>query len=299
MKKSDCQGEQELPDSATASSSQSRWKWWAKLFLGSAFVSILGRGFPADVVQFAEAAGQALGIVLAAAALAMVPTLLLFIVGKLNYRRFMVLMTICCAIAAMATLTVAIYEQGNGNAYATDDLSLPKSSHANFTDYGFVHHRDDENLFSVWFPKSWSMVPASHSETKLKIVSENGDGVDDLNIGVRPTPALKMTTPSEYAKSLANADAFVEKLQTRFADITLIEHGPTHVSSQPAYYYITGLTIRSFGLDFPTKQLQVFTLHNGLAYTITFRTAPERFEQLLPVYKIILGGFVLKPAPQG
>lgn len=175
------------------------------------------------------------------------------------------------------------------------ELPLPQTQQANFTDYGFIHHRDEDNFFSIWFPKSWAMVPTSHSETKLKIVSNDGAGVDDVNVVVMYSDELKKTTASQYAKTLTNADAYVERLKTYASDIALIEHGPTHLSSQPGYYYITTMTVRSFGFDIPNKQLQIHTLRDGYGYTITCRTEPERFDEMLPIFKLMLAGFVIKP----
>ena len=36
--------------------------------------------------------------------------------------------------------------------------------------------------FRPRFPKTWKKVPTSHSETRLKVVSDAGRGVDDFTI---------------------------------------------------------------------------------------------------------------------
>lgn len=46
----------------------------------------------------------------------------------------------------------------------------------------FVHYEDQAFRFSAWFPKTWKKVPTSHSETRLKVVSDAGRGVDDFTI---------------------------------------------------------------------------------------------------------------------
>lgn len=50
-----------------------------------------------------------------------------------------------------------------------------------------------------------------------------------------------------------------------------------------------------FEVDVPFKQIQVQTHRNGFAFTLTCRTEPERFDMMLPVFKLIMAGFVIKP----
>jgi hypothetical protein len=119
--------------------------------------------------------------------------------------------------------------------------------------------------------------------------------VDDYSVGVTYSEELKRKTPQEAVKAMPNADDYIRMLRSVFSDGRLIESGSTNLSSQPAKFYVTEMTVKSFGVDVPYKQLQVQTARNGNVYTLTCRTAPERFEKMLPVFKLIMAGFVIKP----
>jgi len=158
----------------------------------------------------------------------------------------------------------------------------------------FVQYRDERYRFSIHYPRSWSKVEATHAQTRLKAVSDGGSGSDDLSVVVTTIPGSESETPEEFLKSI-DAKAYLNYLRENVPDAKLKEYGPTRLSNQAAYYFITELTHRVLGIEVPMRQLQFQTVRKGNVYTITFRTDPEQFPGKLILFKLMAAGFVLWP----
>jgi PsbP len=158
----------------------------------------------------------------------------------------------------------------------------------------FVQYRDERYRFSIHYPRSWSKVEATHAQTRLKAVSDGGSGGDDLSVVVTTVPGSENETPEEFLKSI-DAKAYLNYLRENVPGAKLIEHGPTSLSNQAAYYFITDLTHRVLGMEVLMRQLQFQTVRKGNVYTITFRTDPEHFPGRSTLFKLITVGFVFWP----
>jgi hypothetical protein len=158
----------------------------------------------------------------------------------------------------------------------------------------FLQYRDERYRFSIHYPRSWSKVEATHAQTRLKAVSDGGSGGDDLSVVVTTVPGSENETPEEFLKSI-DAKAYLNYLRENVPGAKLMEHGPTSLSNQAAYYFITDLTHRVLGVEVPMRQLQFLTVRKGNVYTITFRTGPEHFPVRSTLFKLITAGFVLWP----
>lgn len=158
----------------------------------------------------------------------------------------------------------------------------------------FVQYRDERYRFSIHYPRSWSKVDATHAQTRLKVVSDGGSGGDDLSVVVTTVPGAEDETPEEFLKSI-DAKAYLSYLRENVPGAKLMEHGPTSLSNQAAYYFVTNLTHRVLGIEVPMRQLQFQTVCKGNVITITFRTDPEHFPEKFTLFKLITAGFVLWP----
>lgn len=162
----------------------------------------------------------------------------------------------------------------------------------------FAQYQDQEYRFSIRYPRSWARTEATHAQTRFKVVSDGGAGADDLSVVVTTVPGSKNITPEEFLKSM-NAEAYLAYVQQNVPGAKLIEHGPTTLSNQAAYYFVTDLTHRVLGLEAPMRQIQVQTVRNRNVYTITFRTDPGHLPESLKEFVLITAGFVLWPDPPG
>lgn len=158
----------------------------------------------------------------------------------------------------------------------------------------FDQYRDERYRFSIHYPHSWSKVEATHVQTRLKVVSDGGSGGDDLSVVVTTVPGAENETPEEFLKSI-DAKAYLSYLRENVPGAKLMEHGPTSLSNQAAYYFVTDLTHRVLGIEVPMRQLQFQTVRKGNVYTITFRTDPKQFPGKFKLFKLITAGFVLWP----
>lgn len=158
----------------------------------------------------------------------------------------------------------------------------------------FVQYRDERYRFSIHYPRSWSKVEATHAQTRFKAVSDGGLGGDDLSVVVTTVPGAENETPEDFLKSI-DAKAYLSYLRENVPGAKLMEHGPTSLSNQAAYYFVTDLTHRVLGVEVPMRQLQFQTVRKGNVYTITFRTDPEHFPGKATLFKLITAGFVFWP----
>ncbi len=161
----------------------------------------------------------------------------------------------------------------------------------------FLQYRDEEFRFSIHYPRSWARIEATHAQTRFKAVSDGGAGTDDLSVVVTTLPRSEEDfTPEEFLKSI-DAQAYLKYVRQNVPGAELIEHGPTTLSNQSAYYFVIQLTHRALGIEMPMRQIQVQTARKRNVYTITFRTDPERFQRSLTLFEAITFGFVLWPEP--
>lgn len=162
----------------------------------------------------------------------------------------------------------------------------------------FVQYRDEQYRFSIHYPRSWSKVEATHAQTRLKVVSDHGSGGDDLSVVVNALPNSQKMTPEEFLK-LMDAKEYLGYLRKSVPSAKLIKHGPTSLSNQAAYYFITDLTHQVLGIEVPMRQIQVQTVRHSNVYTITFRTDPGSPPANFTVFELITAGFVLWPEMPG
>ncbi len=182
------------------------------------------------------------------------------------------------------------------NAIAILIILFPTASYPSEPDArNFDVYRNAEYQFSFWYPKSWAPVPVTHGETRIKVVSNQGKGGDDCNVVAISRDMFKGLTPEEYIKDMNSLDLEV-MYREQYPDYKIIERGRSNLSNHDAHYMISIMTMRMFGISVPNKQLQVSTVDNGVQYIITCRTEPDRFDEMLSVFKIIMAGFVIKPS---
>lgn len=157
----------------------------------------------------------------------------------------------------------------------------------------FAVYRDDMNKFIFQYPKTWSPVSTTHKGTKIKVVNENGFGDCDCGVNVKYDESFKNIPPTEFVASMSKEDVEAV-LRLTISDATVIESGKTYLSNQEAFYTITKFTFRSFGIEVPTKMLQIQTLKNGYIYTVACRTSQERYDEMFPFFQAIIAGFLIK-----
>jgi len=177
-------------------------------------------------------------------------------------------------------------------------LLVPSVAQSSITAADFEVYRDDEYGFTFWYPKTWLSVPTTHSRTRIKVVSDNGLGEEDCICGVHFSEAIKDMSPKEFIASVSKPEAILalqRQMSEIFADYELLEHHTTKLSNQDASYTVSRATSESMGWSIPMQMLQVGTMRRGYVYTLTCRTAPEKFEEYKPFFELILWGFILHP----
>jgi hypothetical protein len=154
-------------------------------------------------------------------------------------------------------------------------------------------YRDKKYKFTLQYPSTWAVEPATHENTKFRLVSDNGSGPDDFIVNVQYIEAIKNTSTKEVVASL-DPQVLVNGLRNTMPDIKLINSGKSHLSQLGAVFYVAEFTYRTFGVEAPMKMLQIQTFKNGYLYILGFRSPSERFNDMLPIFQNIAAGFIIQ-----
>jgi hypothetical protein len=84
-------------------------------------------------------------------------------------------------------------------------------------------------------------------------------------------------------------------LRSSIPDATIIKNGRTFLSNQEAIYHIVKFTFRSFGLEVPIKMIMIQTVKREYVYTVSCRTSSDRFDEMMPMFQLIIAGFIFQP----
>jgi len=117
----------------------------------------------------------------------------------------------------------------------------------------------------------------------IKIVSQNGQGMESCNVNVRIVPELKNSTTSSVVRSMnsQNVLVYIKELQNSgYRNISDAEKGITQLSNKEAFYIIMRYTIGIVDIEIPTKSIVITTTRKDTVYSIALATLePERFSQ--------------------
>jgi len=153
-------------------------------------------------------------------------------------------------------------------------------------------YRDGENGFILTYPNTWSSVPTTYERTRIKIVSERGEGAEDCVVNVQPVPGGDGVTLEQYMKNLPNtAQQREQQLQKAIPGAKVLMSTDTHIANQAARLDVIAFTVRSVGIEAPVRMLLVQTFHAGKVYSVGCRSSPETLDKNMPVFQIIFAGF--------
>jgi len=162
------------------------------------------------------------------------------------------------------------------------------------TSKDFTVFRSKEDGFIFQYPKTWSKVPATHSNTKIKIVSKNGNGGEDCSVNVQQyNQQFANTSTKEFVRLIGNVEKYQAGIRKSMPDAVVVDSGTTSISNQDAFYAATTFTFKSVGVEIPFKMFTVVTLKKGRVYTVACRAAPEDFDRNMPMFQLVFSGFVL------
>lgn len=154
-------------------------------------------------------------------------------------------------------------------------------------------YRDKKYMFMLQYPSTWAVEPATHENTKFRLVSNNGSGQDDFIVNVQYIEAIKNVSTKEAVASI-NPQDLVNGLRNTMPDIKLINGGKSYLSQLEAVFYVAEFTYRTFGVEVPMKMLQIQTIKKGYVYVLGFRCPSERFNDMFPIFQNIAAGFIIQ-----
>ena len=157
----------------------------------------------------------------------------------------------------------------------------------------FQVFRDDEFRLTVACPKSWKKIATADAQSRIRVISEEGLGGDDLHVTVLSNDMFRKLTPSDYVKRVSTpqmTDGLVKGLQQKFATAKLVSSGKMRLSDQDAFFFTCDVTLKG-APDFVMRQIQVSTLKGGTVYYVTCRTGRDDFDKRMPLFKRIIDRF--------
>jgi hypothetical protein len=123
---------------------------------------------------------------------------------------------------------------------------------------------------------------------RIKIASENGNGLQDCAVYVRSSK-----TPKVFLRLATNVKALEKGFRKTLPDAKIVEKGTTSLCDQSAVYYIMDFTSGDNGMAIPVRTYTVHAADGNTIYTITCRARKDRFDESMPDFKRILSGFVI------
>lgn len=136
--------------------------------------------------------------------------------------------------------------------------------------------------FTLEYPSNWT------KQESLAFISPQG-GIGNLSpevitIGAQVLPTSDFSLDTYTNLSLSQAQ---ESLQ----DFKLLNSSSTTLAGLPAHMITYSYTEQ---MGTPLQSLQVWTIKDGIVYTVTYGGTPEEFESSLPVLQSVLDTFRLE-----
>jgi len=157
----------------------------------------------------------------------------------------------------------------------------------------FITYRDQESKFISQYPNTWTQVPSTHERTRIKIVSENGNGGQDCAVNVQYEEKSKGISPKEFLRSAPSVQEFENGLRKALPDAKVLKRAATNLSNQDAIYYIVDFTIKSVAIEAPIRMYMVQTAKNGNIYTLSCRAGQQEFDERIAEFELIFAGFLI------
>jgi len=157
-------------------------------------------------------------------------------------------------------------------------------------------YRDDKFPFSMFYPKDWIKVTPSHTQTRLKVVSTEGQGYTDFNINVIYVKALETTSPANHVKFLVSRpDLINSMIKTGNPNARVLSRGATYLNNRDSFFIKSEGTFRNLDEAVDMVLYQLISLYEGNVYTLTFRAAKEDFDKDFPTFKAMAASFTIRP----
>lgn len=160
----------------------------------------------------------------------------------------------------------------------------------------YTVYRDGKYPFSLFYPKDWTQLQATHALTRFKAAKEDGIYMTDFNINVNYVEATKNVTPESYVKGFIDNPQLIDAM-VKQANPTakVVSRGRTYVSNREAYFSKSEGTYRVLDEAYKITVYQIMTISEGNIYTLTFRSLTDEFEENFPIFKFIAASFVIRP----
>lgn len=155
-------------------------------------------------------------------------------------------------------------------------------------------YRDEATGFVLTYPDDWSQVPSTHQKTRIKIVSNRGNGLEDCSVNVQIVEGANSLTPQESASQFLDGPTYQQMLRKSLPDLVVEKSGRTFISNQDAAYYQSRFTFRSVGIEVPMKMMQIQIASKGKIFTVSCRAGAAEFEKKLPKFQLVFAGFLIK-----
>ncbi len=163
-------------------------------------------------------------------------------------------------------------------------------------DSDYAVYRDEKFPFSLFYPKDWTQLEPSHSQTRFKVTKEDGLYLTDFNINVVYVEANKSMSSASFVSGLGSRPELINTLiKQGNPTAKLISSGKTYLSNREAFFIKSQATYRVLDDKYEMTVYQVMTVHEGNSYTLTFRAQTKEFDENFPIFKFIASSFVIRP----
>jgi hypothetical protein len=172
-------------------------------------------------------------------------------------------------------------------AVALSGVALPVQA-------GDLLFRDEEYLFRLFYPDTWSQVPTLGRHVRVSVTSQKGNGLANCQVIVRPAPDLEHMSMAEIdmvTTGLFTREVMAEFTSSFLPDVEVVQAGEHKLDNRPAGFALASTTYQTAGVRVDTTLIFVVTFTRLGVYAITCGSANDRFERDYPELMRIITSF--------
>jgi hypothetical protein len=166
-------------------------------------------------------------------------------------------------------------------------------------------HQDYVSHLELQYPASWKAEAGNRSGIVQQMTSENGRGLESVNIAIgEPDPDLKDIASQLDSKLLAEVFARIDNIKMLVPPRGTFLVGKSAMLDQaPAALVYYDLTVKRIDLVVTIRAMVLVSIYHGKSLAFTFsvgtnpgeeQTPPAVFEKFRPLFLLIANSVVLK-----
>jgi PsbP len=159
---------------------------------------------------------------------------------------------------------------------------------------GDVLFRDEQYLFRLLYPDTWSQVSTLGRHVRVSVTSQKGSGLANCQVIVRPAPDLEHMSRAEIevlTTGLFTREVMAEFISGFLPGVEVVQAGEYKLDNRPSGFALASTTYQAAGVRVDATLIFVVTFTRLGMYAITCGSSNDRFERDYPELMRIITSF--------